>query len=341
MADVMLMASPNEGGPIVLIEAWGQHKPFFMRRTGLAAQHPDSVFLIGANDSAEVTAKQIVSVVDKVRLGDEAVLKVIKNGYNTYETHHSEEAIVPKWRSVINNAYLNSLQNEEAGLYYPRLNIRAIHDFQGNPSHIRVSPLGRTRLLHNLNNDYNVLSLAELDITYVLKQMGNAKIGNTSPQSSSSSSSQPAASANAGGQGSPSSSSSSSSPSPTPSDDKQSAINQPVRAVLQVEYETVSDGLVVQKDGTSPYEKVTVGYLDVRVKRKASGANANVATGPNGINQSDELQMSIRLESEPRARVKTLLTPPVGFEYLSIIFRVRGGVTLRILGVSLQNGAGL
>lgn len=57
-ADVMLLASAVESGPIVLAEAWALRKPFFMRKTGLAAQHPDAVFIIG---SLTVRARTILT----------------------------------------------------------------------------------------------------------------------------------------------------------------------------------------------------------------------------------------------------------------------------------------
>ena len=54
----MVLASPNEGGPIVLLEAWAVRVPFFMRRTGIAAQYPDNVFIIDEEESAHGTATQ-------------------------------------------------------------------------------------------------------------------------------------------------------------------------------------------------------------------------------------------------------------------------------------------
>lgn len=374
----MLMASPNEGGPIILIEAWGQRKPFFMRRTGLAAEHPHSVFMIGTlrlkrvnvytswsnppqpvnahipalrlsllsrcadeKETADVTAAAVNSVATKVLAGDESVMRVLKNGYESYEKYHSEETIVPKWQAVINSAYLGLLQNDEAGLYYPKLNIRAVHDFHGNPSHIRVTSIGRTRLLQNLNTDYNSLSLAEMDITYILKQMYNAKRAHISgtvasqPQGPGAVAAAAAAKAVAAA-----------APHNTPQsadrmgDPSQVLQMQPVRAVLQVEYETVSDGLPIQRDGSTGSHKVSAGFLDVRVRRKTSGLGTSEATvGPGGQNPTDDLQLSIRLEAEALNRVKTLLMPPVGFEYLSILFRIRGGMTINVLGVSIKSSS--
>lgn len=60
VADAVLLPSPSEGGPIVMLEAWGLKKPFFIYRTGLADRFPDGVFLIDADETPGSVARRIV-----------------------------------------------------------------------------------------------------------------------------------------------------------------------------------------------------------------------------------------------------------------------------------------
>ena len=77
----MLLASPTEGGPIVLLEAWAVRVPFFMRRTGIAAEYPDNVFIIEEDESAAAVAKRVDATVDGIQ--SVAVQRVLDGGWKT------------------------------------------------------------------------------------------------------------------------------------------------------------------------------------------------------------------------------------------------------------------
>ena len=76
-ADVLLNPSPAEGGPLVLLEAWAAKKPMFMRSTGWAAQYPDVVFPIKADDTPDATAQAVQEVARGLEQGDEKLEGVL------------------------------------------------------------------------------------------------------------------------------------------------------------------------------------------------------------------------------------------------------------------------
>lgn len=66
--DAILLPSPKEGGPIVLLEAWAAGVPFFMFSTGLAVQYPDCVHVLPWKATPEQAAVVIESTMADARL---------------------------------------------------------------------------------------------------------------------------------------------------------------------------------------------------------------------------------------------------------------------------------
>lgn len=89
----MVLASPNEGGPIVLLEAWAVRVPFFMRRTGIAAQYPDNVFIIDDDESAASVAARVEYTINNIKSSE--VQKVLDGGWKTLR----------KWYTTIREAW--------------------------------------------------------------------------------------------------------------------------------------------------------------------------------------------------------------------------------------------
>ena len=87
----MLLASPTEGGPIVLLEAWAVRVPFFMRRTGIAAEYPDNVFIVEEDESALSVAKRVVATVDGIQSA--AVQSVLDGGWRTLSELRGEMSL--------------------------------------------------------------------------------------------------------------------------------------------------------------------------------------------------------------------------------------------------------
>ena len=99
VADVALIASPSEGGPIVLLEAWAARVPFFMRRTGIAAAYPSGVFIIGDDESAGSVAGR-VQVVGEQRF-DKEVVATVESGYKTVMSVFAIERTSEMWRKLL------------------------------------------------------------------------------------------------------------------------------------------------------------------------------------------------------------------------------------------------
>ena len=96
IADAVLLASPSEGGPIVLLEAWAVRVPFFMRRTGLAAAYPDSVFIIDETETAENVANRLPSA-----LASPLVREILDNGYRTFMSTFTIQKTSSQWRELL------------------------------------------------------------------------------------------------------------------------------------------------------------------------------------------------------------------------------------------------
>ena len=101
VADVALLASPTEGGPIVLLEAWAMRVPFFMRRTGLAAEHPQGVFILEDDESPAHAAARVEHVA--MHREDASVRSVVDAGYSTVTGAYAIGATSRQWSDLLLN----------------------------------------------------------------------------------------------------------------------------------------------------------------------------------------------------------------------------------------------
>ena len=67
-----------------MLEAWAAKKPFFIRRTGIAAEHPDAAFIYSKEDSPASVARYIEEVVNNINAENNA--RIIENAYNYFRT---------------------------------------------------------------------------------------------------------------------------------------------------------------------------------------------------------------------------------------------------------------
>ena len=95
VADVLLNPAPSEGGPLVLLEAWGARKPMFMRHTGWAVEHPTALFLIGAGDTPTTIADRVVEVAGS--LGEGGTVAEISTGFEAFSNHFSLAVVARQW----------------------------------------------------------------------------------------------------------------------------------------------------------------------------------------------------------------------------------------------------
>lgn len=112
MVDAVLLPSAHEGGPIVLLEAWAARVPFFMRRTGLAVEHPDGIVEIGgqgARSAAEVAAL----VADSMRHPSSgAVAAAVAAGYAAVSSAYSTDAVSAQYNLLLENVVRCSSRDE-------------------------------------------------------------------------------------------------------------------------------------------------------------------------------------------------------------------------------------
>lgn len=124
VADALLLPSPSEGGPIVMLEAWGQKKPFFIYRTGLADRFPEGAFLIGANETPQSVAKRIVYTVNNIESPE--IAKKIEHASSVLQGFILEDHF-PVWDRII------PFIHHEFNYLHNRLPIRLYQGFGGWP----------------------------------------------------------------------------------------------------------------------------------------------------------------------------------------------------------------
>lgn len=117
MCDIVLLPSKKEGGPIVLIEAWGQRKPFFIYRTGLAEKYPEGVFLIGPTDTPRTVAMNIQRVYN--HLDSPEVQGKLAFGYNNVQ-NFLLKSVAPRWQNILKAA------DDEAAMRSSQVNLRPV-----------------------------------------------------------------------------------------------------------------------------------------------------------------------------------------------------------------------
>ena len=108
--DALYVPSHEEGGPIVLLEAWATGKPFFIRRTGLAVDHEDGVFIIPDDATPESIAQLIDEKISNDTAEDGEVEEKIKYGLKTVKEQFSSDVLREKYHSLMENLLEN---NEE------------------------------------------------------------------------------------------------------------------------------------------------------------------------------------------------------------------------------------
>lgn len=131
---------------------------------------PRSSINAGEGDAAPQTAARVQDVYARIGRGDPSTLATINRGFAVHKASHSEAAVAPLWKEVVRSAFNASLTAPH-GVLFSRLNILAIGGEDGAPSHIRVVPVGRTRLLQNIHPNPNVTSLVELDLTQSIRSL--------------------------------------------------------------------------------------------------------------------------------------------------------------------------
>jgi glycosyltransferase involved in cell wall biosynthesis len=102
VADAVLLASPSEGGPIVLLEAWAMRVPFFMRRTGIAAAHPEAVFLLGEDEPAADAAIRVMAVVANLQSAE--VRAKLDAGYAIVTSTYAIDRVTAQWTTLLREA---------------------------------------------------------------------------------------------------------------------------------------------------------------------------------------------------------------------------------------------
>lgn len=353
-SDVVFVPSTRDLKSITLLEAWAMNKPCFARKVGIAATHPEAVFPIEDEEDPYATATQVVNVYNKILTGEYETLGRLVKGRKLYDLYYNDRVVVPLWRNLINHVYIQSISlpfNDTDPMsslpgptpldqpsYFPRLDLRAIHADDGAPSHIVVTSLGRTRLLTNVHPSSTVFSLAQLDITSSLK----ALVSTLTDHVSNDNSSRP----KTVGSG-------------TTYHVDTSRLNrwdqssQQLEVVIEIEYETITGGRDIGQDGAEvrepvgmegiedDLEKTVIGSLDVHVDRwKGEVSSVRQTTNDPTHNQhqiqSSQPHLSIQLTAESHTRVKSLVSIPPGWKAVSLNFRLKGRVTIRVFGVAIH-----
>jgi hypothetical protein len=123
--DALYVPSKEEGGPIVLLEAWAMGKPFFMRRTGLAVDHEDGVFVVPDDATAEDIATFIDEKINTNSNGQddggsgrysEEVERKTEYGLNTVRDQFSTDVVRSKYHTLMSQLLENEEKNEQTQL---------------------------------------------------------------------------------------------------------------------------------------------------------------------------------------------------------------------------------
>ncbi len=143
--DALYVPSKEEGGPIVLLEAWAMVKPFFMRRTGLAVDHEDGVFIVPDNASPQDIATFIDGKINTSSGGDgdgftEEVQKKVEYGLKTVKEQFSSEVLKQKYHTLMTDLLENA---ENEGQKAPKRLSFQVHYPKGVPPAMEVVQLTR------------------------------------------------------------------------------------------------------------------------------------------------------------------------------------------------------
>jgi hypothetical protein len=99
IADVALMASSSEGGPIVLLEAWAMKVPFFMRKTGLGAAYPENIFTIYDDETPKSVARRVAKVGKNRKAGQQE--NAVEKGLETVRNEFALTHVASKWKDYL------------------------------------------------------------------------------------------------------------------------------------------------------------------------------------------------------------------------------------------------
>lgn len=142
------MPSPSEGGPIVLLEAWPLRKPFFMRRTGLAKQHPEGVFMIETGETPASVARRILFV-DTYK-NDPEVKGTIEAGFDIFSRIYRIDRVAAKWKKLLDETV--ELTRDPKDFVVPLHISHSMTD-------ILIKIMGRTRHIVTGDNDDHMVHL--------------------------------------------------------------------------------------------------------------------------------------------------------------------------------------
>jgi glycosyltransferase involved in cell wall biosynthesis len=112
LADVMICPSPDEGGPIVLLEAWGMEKAMFMFRTGIAAQFPSGVFMMGKHETPQHVAERVMRAQKQLASPQNAIgyirqlipseaASIVNTGHETFLQHFDMARVSRRWQDFV------------------------------------------------------------------------------------------------------------------------------------------------------------------------------------------------------------------------------------------------
>ncbi|KAG7673499.1 hypothetical protein Ndes2526B_g03051 [Nannochloris sp. 'desiccata'] len=144
--DALYVPSKKEGGPIVLLEAWSMRKPLFMRRTGLAVDHEDGVFIIPEDSSPQDIAQYIDEKLIDASSGKNYSLEVqnkIEYGFKTVKEQFSTDVLRRKYHRLMNGLLEQNIENSGSGQASIRRLPFQVHYPIGHPPSLEVVQLTR------------------------------------------------------------------------------------------------------------------------------------------------------------------------------------------------------